>query len=65
VTPPERDETPRPGHDPLAGLGPEDFSGYTAFRQLSARQKLEWLAQAAEFVLEARRARQDAKRSAE
>ena len=65
MTPPKREEPRRLEGDPLAGLGPEDFSGYTAFRELSVRQKLEWLAQAAEFVLEARRARQAAKRSAE
>jgi hypothetical protein len=43
--------------DPLATLERTDFSGETAFRQLSAEQKLLWLVHAASFVLEARQAR--------
>ncbi len=36
----------------LARCRPEDFDGHTDFRKLTYEQRLEWLAQAAQFVRE-------------
>lgn len=57
MTAPEKGDRKQPEGDPLEGLGPVDFDGHTAFRELTADQKLQWLAEAAAFALEARRVR--------
>jgi len=38
----------------LATLKPEDFDGHTEFHRLTPEQKLMWLSQIAQFVVEAR-----------
>jgi hypothetical protein len=38
----------------LATLKPEDFDGHTEFHRLTPEQKLMWLSQIAQFVIEAR-----------
>jgi hypothetical protein len=38
----------------LATLKPEDFDGHTEFHRLTPEQKLMWLSQIAQFVVEAK-----------
>ncbi|MCS7211867.1 MAG: hypothetical protein RMI34_02980 [Chloroherpetonaceae bacterium] len=38
----------------LSTLKPEDFDGHTEFHRLTPEQKLMWLSQIAQFVVEAR-----------
>ena len=49
--------------DLLRELGEEEFQGKTRFRLLSPSEKLRWLAQAARFVAEARKIREEAEDS--
>jgi hypothetical protein len=52
----------------LSALSPEDFDGHTAFHQFTPEQKLMWLSQIAQFVVEAREWRKsykEAQRAAE
>ncbi len=49
--------TDRSDIDVIKSTDPKEFQGETEFRKLSPAQKLEWLANAAAFVLSAKKAR--------
>lgn len=56
-TPSKPFDRKRDDGDLFAALEPKHFAGNTAFKRLSAEQKLLWLAHAASFALEARKVR--------